>query len=211
MGILLYNTTMKTVKLPTNANSVKMLEQHSKYSYEELSQVFIYEPISGSVYRKDGKSCRSVSDQGYIGIRYKTTTFRAHRLGWLLYYGEWPLGYIDHKDGVPSNNSILNLRTVTAQQNIFNNRRKSISNQNGFVGVTKNIGKHGRVRYNASIWLGGKRITCGNYDTAEEASAAYQLAKVKYHTYEETEFGTKRCFTQDDARAATFTYWHTNI
>lgn len=42
-----------------------------------------------------------------VGVRH---TVLAHRLAWLLHYGSWPEGDLDHIDGNPLNNKIDNLR-----------------------------------------------------------------------------------------------------
>lgn len=36
-------------------------------------------------------------------------------------------------------------------------------------------------KYVANIWLNGKQIYLGYYNTPEEAFTAYQLAKIEYH------------------------------
>ena len=189
----------------------RMLKQQARYTHSELAEIFVYDPATGVVSRKDGKACCNVTDQGYIIVRYKTTTFRAHRLAWMLYYGEWPSAHLDHRNGNPGDNRIRNLRNVTVQQNNFNNRLKPSGNRSGYVGVSRRVTKCGRVRYRASIWMGGRNITCGVYDTAEEASAAYQAAKKRFHTFEAMQLGQKKRFTREDAWNAMVENWHTTI
>lgn len=194
-----------------SARDARMLSQQARYSYEQLSKVFGYDPQTGVIFRHDGRNCCAVTDQGYIVVRYRTTTFRAHRLAWLLYYGVWPSAHIDHCNGRPGDNRIGNLRNVTNQQNNFNNRLKASGNRSGYVGVSRRVTKCGRVRFRASISMGGRSITCGVYDTAEEASAAYQAAKRRFHTFEAMQLGQKKRFTREDAWNAMVENWHTTI
>ena len=50
---------------------------------------------------------------------------QAHRLIWILFFGDIPEGYvIDHKDGNHQNNEIFNLRLATRSQNSFNRKKK---------------------------------------------------------------------------------------
>lgn len=58
----------------------------------------------------------------------------AHRVCWVLHFGEWPSGVIDHIDGYARNNRISNLRNVSQSENM-RNARKWANNTSGFGGV----------------------------------------------------------------------------
>ena len=45
---------------------------------------------------------------GYIQIYLDGLIYRAHRLAWLYMTGEWPVGYLDHKNGVRDDNRWCN-------------------------------------------------------------------------------------------------------
>ncbi|MDW2635890.1 HNH endonuclease [Citrobacter portucalensis] len=108
-----------------------------------------------------------------IGIRGRE--YFASRLAWLLHYGEWPNGEIDHIDRNALNNAINNLRVVDRSGNI-NNRTIPIqrNNKSGFRGVSffKQTGK-----WRAATNIDKKKVHVGYFDTAEEAAAAISKFK----------------------------------
>lgn len=110
----------------------------------------------------------------YIYIDNKSIP--AHRLAWLLTYGEWPQQHIDHIDGNPANNAIANLRDVDRSTNLSNQRRPRADNTTGYLGVTRK-----RNKFAAVICVRGRDIHIGTYPTALLASAAYHLAKAELH------------------------------
>ena len=109
---------------------------------------------------------------GYLLITINQQTYRAHRLAWLYVYGEHPKGEIDHINGDPSDNRIVNLRVATRSQNTANIRKKCNSG-NKLKGVTP---ARDGVRYKAQIRINGKNTYLGTYSNEEEAHAAYMLA-----------------------------------
>src|SRR5512135_183213 len=62
---------------------------------------------------KSGDIAGYVNGEGYICIKIKGKMYLAHRLAWLMNYGEWPNGIIDHIDHNKQNNSLENLRDVS--------------------------------------------------------------------------------------------------
>ena len=83
---------------------------------------------------------------------------------------------VDHIDHNPKNNHITNLRFATHSENIMNKSKHS-NNTSGYIGVS--FDKHAK-KWLAQYNLNGKRKCIGRYNTAEEASTAYQ-AKIKDH------------------------------
>lgn len=75
---------------------------------------------------------------------------------------------VDHRDGNPLNNTRRNLRVATHNQNMMNRRCQSSNNTSGYKGVRLEYGK-----WRARIQCGGKKISGGCFDTAEEAAVAY--------------------------------------
>lgn len=125
----------------------------------------------------NGFKAGKLSNKGYIQICIDGKSYSAHRLAWLVYYGEWPCMDIDHINGDKSDNRIHNLREATIQQNQFNTGMQS-NNTSGFKGVTwnKNQGK-----WNSAITISGKRIHLGSFECAELAHQAYLDAARSKH------------------------------
>jgi hypothetical protein len=111
-----------------------------------------------------------------VSISIAGRQYKAHRLAWLLFYGDWPDGAIDHADGNPQNNAIGNLRIATNQQNQFN-RGLSRSNTSGFKGVCWD---KPRGRWRAQLTHNGRSVFLGHYATPEEAAAAYAEGAKRY-------------------------------
>jgi len=111
-----------------------------------------------------------------IGIDYKL--YRAHRLAWFYVHGSWP-NKIDHINGDPTDNRIVNLRDVTSQINSQNIRKSQPYNSTGMLGVAVD---KSRNCFKSEIRLpDGKKKFLGRFKTAEEAHNAYVYAKRIYH------------------------------
>lgn len=146
---------------------------------EQARQWLAYDPETGVVWwrsRKGTKIRRDmvagyVDHEGYRVIRINCVNHRAHRLAWLLHYGEWPTEMIDHANGIKSDNRLINLRVATNAQNQMNKvaRRSSASGFKGVVVVNKSYGP----RYRPQIVMNGKLHTFGLFKTAEAAHAVY--------------------------------------
>ena len=119
----------------------------------------------------------SPHSDGYLTIMLDGKNYLAHRLAWLYVHGSFPVGQIDHKNRIKSNNWINNLCDTTRSNNQQNKFDPSRNNKCGYLGVTAH--KNG---FRATIKVNGKRIHCGLHKTPELASEAYKLAKQKYHT-----------------------------
>lgn len=118
------------------------------------------------------------SNGGYRHICIDGIVRRASRLAWLYMTGEWPVGEVNHINGIRSDDRFANLRDVTPTQRSQNTRGK-IKNRAGLKGVIERQYKH-ITRYQTDIRVNGKKIYLGSYDTAEEAYAAYCKAATQY-------------------------------
>lgn len=156
-----------------------------KEIYDRMHEVLAYDPSSGTFRwklnggsRRIGKVAGYVSPDGRVWLKVDYVRRPAHRVAWLMTYGQMPTHVIDHIDGNPTNNAIANLRDVPQQLNQHNQRRPSKRNTTGFLGVHVNK-KTGR--YMAAITVNKRAICLGTYGTAEEAHARYLAAKQVMH------------------------------
>lgn len=107
-----------------------------------------------------------VSTQGYCVGRLLGSPQKAHRIAWLIHYGEVP-DVIDHINRRRTDNRIVNLRSVTRAEN---NRNKLIceAREDDRVGIKQTRGG----RWFAWVAPAGRFIQLGTFDTEAEARAA---------------------------------------
>lgn len=149
-----------------------------------LKEVLDYNSDTGVFVRKlkqtgvkQGKVSGSLTNEKYKVTSIDRKTYKCHRLAWLYMTGEFPNGQIDHINGNRSDNRFCNLRDVSKQQNIQNQRTAQRSNKStGVLGTFKN-GK----KFAARISHGNIKKYLGTYPTIEEASKAYIAAKRDLH------------------------------
>lgn len=163
-------------------------------SFSVVSQVVRYDPETGQFYwlirpaslfqdaktmkrwntRYAGKETFLQNYRGYRKARIFNKNYWAHRVAWVLRYGEWPVGHIDHIDGNPSNNRIENLRDVSPVVNMRNQKKRS-DNRSGITGV---FWDHKREKWRAEIQVeDSKSLFLGYHDTIQAASQSREKAK----------------------------------
>jgi hypothetical protein len=143
-----------------------------------------YDPETGHFHRtKNGPGVRAgqlagtSNPDGRREISVFNRKIKAARLAWLVTTGEWPKGEVDHINGDPSDNRIVNLRDVSRMVNQQNQRRAKSSNRSGLLGV-KQVAKW---RWDAYITLEGKKLFLGRFYSPDEAHSAYLTAKRQLH------------------------------
>jgi HNH endonuclease len=127
----------------------------------------------------DKPAFTAIDGKGYHHGSLLRQSHRAHRVAWLVHYGVWPSGEIDHIDGDRTNNRISNLRDVSRTENGKNLRRRS-DNVSGSVGVWFDVR---RQKFTAQIKVGADRKHLGYFETLNAAIAARKVAEVEsgYH------------------------------
>ncbi|MDX3744647.1 HNH endonuclease signature motif containing protein, partial [Pseudomonas sp.] len=93
---------------------------------EKIAELLSYDHTTGLFVRKryiiggDRSVKQRLDHDGYLRINVAKTSFKAHRLAWVLYYGKWPDGDIDHINCDRADNRIENLRECSRSQNCHN-------------------------------------------------------------------------------------------
>lgn len=144
--------------------------------YNPKTGVFIRRVSSRANKANAGDIAGGKNNQGYIQIRVGGLLMKAHRLAWVLFFGEWPNKDIDHIDGNRSNNKISNLRLSSRAMNGQNRKRPNKNNSSAFLGARK----HGS-KWQAKIFANGRDVHLGTFDTPRAAHVAYVKAKRSLH------------------------------
>ena len=139
-----------------------------------------YNPVTGEMISRRTNRPTGWLDNGYLYISIKGKDYKVHRLIWMYLNNRWPNEMIDHINGIKTDNSLENLREVTAKQN-SENRNKI----NGISGI-RGVYPAPRNRWKAVIGHNGKTIYLGSYDTKEEAHDIYCKASLVFHTHNES-------------------------
>jgi len=168
--LLTYNPD--TGKLFWKERSTKYFKNSKKGAKSWNARWAGKEALTAITRRKSGQISR-------LDGQILTKKYYAHRIAWLIYYGEWPKNQIDHINQDPIDNRIKNLRDVTNAENGKNQRLHS-NNTSGYIGVS--FYKHKRYKkYRARIRINTILKHLGYYDTAEEAAAARAVANINYN------------------------------
>jgi hypothetical protein len=113
-----------------------------------------------------GKQAGTPGAMGHLHVTVQGTRLLAHRIAWMIAYGEPPASGIDHVDGNPANNALSNLRLADQSKNNHNARKRKSNRL--FKGVSRWNNK-----FRARLTHNGRELHIGAYDTPEEAHAAY--------------------------------------
>ncbi len=98
-------------------------------SYDRLRELLHYDPETGVFTRLTKTGSRWLAGQiatptmdsnGYAQLFVAGKKRAAHRLAWLYVYGTYPLGQVDHINGIQTDNRIANLRDTTPSENCQN-------------------------------------------------------------------------------------------
>jgi len=149
---------MKTIKL-----TLGKVAQVSDHRFNELNQYkwqALFNKWKWYAVRKEG-----------WGLSLKTIYMHRQIMGVID-----PKTEIDHKDNDGLNNQDNNLRTCTSSQN-KHNRGKQKNNTSSYKCVDW---KEERKKYRARIFVNGKSVFLGYFDSSIEAAHTYDIAAKKY-------------------------------
>jgi hypothetical protein len=141
----------------------------------QLKELLTYTRKTGYFYwrssrggNRRGTEAGTIQGNGYIRINISRRHYFAHRLAWLYVHGEHATGPIDHRNGIPGDNRIANLRQSFGPENHWNSRRRKAR---GYKGVYRLPSGN----YMARISWYGDPIYIGTYPTAKEAARNYDV------------------------------------
>lgn len=145
----------------------------------EARALLEYNPETGELVRRKGGGgpVGSPDTKGYLRVMLDGQRYKNHRVVWLLVYGEWPSGPLDHINGDKADNRLLNLRLASPSQNLYNTPTKR-TNTSGVKGVMwhKHSGK-----WVAQLRVSGRCVLFRRYATKEAATAAIREARLQAH------------------------------
>jgi hypothetical protein len=149
-------------------------------SYDQKTGIFTWvkRPKHSSVCV--GREAGNKAYRGYIHLQFNNKNHQAHRLAWWFVNGYFPDCDVDHINEIKTDNRICNLRLDSNRENEQNVSSVRLNNTSGFIGVTWHK-KHKKWR--AQIKIKGKKKYLGQYNTPEEAHAAYLCAKRELHPF----------------------------
>lgn len=138
----------------------------------EARELLNYEPDTGVITwrksvprRKAGSIAGATAADGYRRICIRRKQYAAHRVIWLMTYGEWPASQVDHINRNRADNRISNLRAADGWQNQANT-----------AATTKAAGvqwdrRHGK--WHVAIRHKGARFFLGSFTDRALAERAY--------------------------------------
>lgn len=151
---------------------------------ERARELFDYDELTGALTRKVCDRChsenvpaRAKTRAGYLVATVDGSKVLVHRLIWIWRFGSLaPEQYIDHINGIRTDNRIANLRVVSNQENQMNQRIRK-DNKSGTTGVHWIKDK---AQWEARICLRGKTITLCRTQDKNEAIAARKEGERRY-------------------------------
>lgn len=123
-----------------------------------------------------GRPALTANRTGYRAGQILKKSYIAHRVIWAMYTGAWPVGQIDHINGIRTDNRIVNLRDVSRQDN-YRNASISKNNTSGALGVSWDA-RSGKWR--AQITVDHKKKYLGTFSSKSEAVLVRKAAEAGY-------------------------------
>jgi hypothetical protein len=146
-------------------------------NYNPSTGEMVWKKSGRGRFKRKGAKCGSVRDSdGYITVCINGKQWLAHRLAWILHYGEEPPKIIDHINRDTADNRISNLRDGTSGVNEMNAKVHKRSPY-GITGV-RAASKEGN--FQAYIAKRGSFKSFYHGDDFFEACCARKSAENKY-------------------------------
>lgn len=148
-------------------------------NYDEESGNLIWKKHPSPKHQRfNGRVAGSICKQGYINVSIYNHPFRAHRLIWaMIHSGISSDEYIDHINGIKSDNRISNLRIATEAEN-HQNQKLCKRNKSGVKGV---IWESSRGLWRCQITKNRKSYLIGRFKDIESAKKAIDKARSILH------------------------------
>lgn len=125
-----------------------------------------------------GKVVGSLATTGYLETAIKQKRYLVHRLVFLYHHGYLP-EFVDHRNGVRTDNQIENLREATHSQNMMNVK---ISKNNMSGSLIKGVYRHGKAgRWRVQIMADGKLHTKAGFQDMSHAEIYAENLRVGLH------------------------------
>lgn len=178
-GKLISLSTIEPYRIPevimkkTIAESISIERVRELFDYDSDVGVLVWKVNISNI--EKGRIA-GTNNGKYRQIRIDGRIVMEHRLIWFYINESWPLGEIDHINGVHRDNRIENLRDVSPGVNMQNLRVPRCTNKVGLLGVSA-VGH----KFRATIRLNKIAKYLGLYETPEQAHEAYLSAKRSMH------------------------------
>jgi hypothetical protein len=168
-----------------------MTRTKSAITAELARELLNYDPTTGVITwastrrggAREGDQAGFINKHGYREVFLCGNYAKAHRLVWLIQFGQWPPHGVDHINGNKTDNRLANLRLADPGENL-QNRTVQRNNSSGHTGVSWDEGKG---LWRAAIYVGKRKKFIGRFKSKEMAAEAYRQAKADLHTFNPTQ------------------------
>lgn len=155
-------------------------------TYEKLSEWLRYEPATGDIFwlKKPAKQIASGAKAGcdsghYRVVRIEGRLVPVHRVACILSRLDITDKHVDHINGNGKDNRLSNLRPCTRYENMHNTLPHSDNAYSEWKGVSFDPKAKARKWY-ARIYVNGKSIWLGSFESEREAAEAYLFAALEH-------------------------------
>ena len=150
---------------------------------EKVRDLFVYDPSTGILTNRIGRRkaikgsvAGGINGNGYLTVKIYNKTYRVHRIIFLYNHGYLPK-YVDHADGIKTNNKISNLRDCSSSEN-NSNRKTPKSNKSGCKGIFWN---NSSGMWSTRISINKKLMYFGDFSDKEVAEQVLRIERMRLH------------------------------